>query len=196
MIDTPRLRLRRWEPRDRAHFAALNADPAVMRFFLKPLLRFESDALVSRLEDRWAADGVSFGVAERRDDGAFLGMLGLSRLRFPELGPPFDGALEVGWRLARAHWGQGYATEAAAAWLDFGFEALGDAEIVAITAVPNLPSQAVMCRLGMAPDPARSFAHPGMPEGHPLRPHRLFAIDRAAWRATAWFGLPEPRALG
>lgn len=180
MLLTDRLVLRRWEPRDRAPFATLNADPEVMRHFPSLLDRRESDALADRLDAAWTAHGIGFAVAERRADGAFLGMVGLSRMRFPELGPPHDGALEVGWRLARPFWGQGYATEAARAWIGHGFHHLGVEEIVAITVPGNLPSQAVMRRLGMRPDPARSFEHPRIPEGHSLRPHVLYALRRAS----------------
>lgn len=177
---TPRLRLRRWEPRDAAPFAALNADPEVMRHFPARLDAAESGALIERFGRAWDADGVSFAVAERRADGRFLGMVGLSRLRLPEVGPPQDGALEVGWRLARGHWGQGYATEAARAWIAHGFAAFDDAEIVAICVPENRASRAVMQRLGMRPDPARSFGHPRLPEGHRLRPHLLYALARNA----------------
>jgi RimJ/RimL family protein N-acetyltransferase len=184
MIETARLRLRHWQPRDRAPFAALNADPEVMRHFPKPLSRAESDALVGRLEVRWASDGISLGVAERRSDGAFVGMVGLGRVPFALPLTP-AGAIEVGWRLARAHWGRGYATEAAQAWLAWGFATLEPAEIVAFTVPDNHRSQAVMRRLGMRPDPARRFEHPKLAEGDPLRPHLLFSIARDGWPAAA-----------
>lgn len=171
---TPRLRLRRWRPEDRAPFAALNADPEVMRFFPAPLTRAESDALVERIEARWQETGLGFAVAERRADGAFLGMVGLSELR---LACPVEGATEIGWRLARAHWGQGYATEAARAWRDTALGPLGRDRLVAITARINLPSQAVMHRIGLRPDPALDFAHPALPEGHPLRDHVTFTLS-------------------
>jgi RimJ/RimL family protein N-acetyltransferase len=105
VIETARLRLRSWEARDRAPFARLNADPEVMRYFPKPLSRAESDGLIGRLEARWASDGFNFAVAERRADGTFVGMVGLARVQFPLPGTP-DGAIEVGWRLAREHWGR------------------------------------------------------------------------------------------
>ena len=94
MLETDRLILRRWTARDLAPFAALNADPEVMRHFPKPLDPAESDAMVARMEDRWAEDGVGLAVAERKGDGAFLGMVGLARVRFA----PLAGTVEVGWR--------------------------------------------------------------------------------------------------
>jgi RimJ/RimL family protein N-acetyltransferase len=180
VIETARLRLRPWQARDRAPFAMLNRDPEVMRYFPKPLSRAESDALVGRLEARWGSDGFGFGVAERRADDAFLGMIGLARVQFPLPGTP-DGAIEIGWRLSRDHWGRGYATEAARAWLAWGFAALAPEEIVAFAVPANERSQAVMRRIGMQPDPARAFEHPTLEATHPLRPHRLFAIAREVW---------------
>ncbi len=184
MIETDRLTLRRWEARDRAPFAALNGDPVVMRHFPGTLDRAGSDALIARINARWASDGFGFAVAERRADRVFLGLVGIGRMRMPEV-PRLDGAVEVGWRLARAQWGKGYATEAARAWLAYGFGTLGLAEIVAITVPANLPSQAVMRRLGMGEVPDGRFDHPLVPAGSPLRPHVLFTIDQSDWFRTA-----------
>ena len=176
-IETERLILRPWLARDLAPFAALNADPAVMRHFPAALSRAESDAYVTRLIERGARDGFGFLAVERREDGAFIGMVGLASVGFAPLAP----AVEIGWRLARAHWGQGYATEAAAGWLDHAFGWLGLPEVVAMAVPANAPSHAVMRRLGMVRDPARDFEHPNLPEGHPLRAHILFAIRREDW---------------
>ena len=172
MLETDRLILRRWTARDLAPFAALNADPEAMRHFPKPLDRAESDAMVARIEHRWAEDGLGLAVAERKGDGAFLGMVGLAPVRFA----PLAGAVEVGWRLARAHWGKGYATEAAQAWLGHGFGAMGLAEIVAFTVPANLASRRVMRRVGLRRDPARDFDHPSLPAGHGLRAHVVYAL--------------------
>ena len=80
---------------------------------------------------------------------------------------PFTG-VEIGWRLARPTWGYGYATEAARAALEFGFDAMGLPEIIAVTMAANLRSQAVMRRIGMTSDPAENFDDPDADEG-PLR---------------------------
>ena len=113
-------------------------------------------------------DGFCFAAVERKRDGAFVGMVGLARC---DLDAPFCPCVEIGWRLPREHWGRGYATEAAAAWLDHGFGVLGLDEVVAFTDTGHARSLAVMRRLGMRHDPGRDFEHPAMPEGHPLRPH-------------------------
>ncbi len=161
-IDTERLTLRRWRGRDRGPFAALNGDPEVIA---PPLARAESDVLIDAFERNWTRDGFAFAAAERREDGVFVGMVGLQRFDGP---PPIGACVEAGWRLARAFWGAGYATEAARAWLAHGFGALGLTEIVAFTEGDNARSFAVMRRLGMRRDPARDFAHPELPGAAPL----------------------------
>jgi RimJ/RimL family protein N-acetyltransferase len=182
VIGTERLILRPWTEQDREAFAAMNADPMVMAHFPKVLDRAESDALLARLMDRWRDEGFAFGAAARRSDGALVGMVGLARVLFPG---PVEGAVEIGWRLARAHWGRGYATEAAQAWLAHGFAAMRLREVVSFAVPENRASLAVMERLGMTRDPARDFLHPNLPEGHPLRPHVVWAIRREAWRPVA-----------
>lgn len=175
MIGTERTILRPWRTADGAAFAAINADAETMRFFPERLTRAQSDGMISRIQDHFAAHGYGFGAVERRSDGALLGMVGLKQV-LPEL--PCAPAVEVGWRLGRAYWGQGYATEAARGWIDWGFATLGLEEIVAFVAPENRASQAVMARLGMTRDPGRDFEHVALPEGHPLRPHWLFALPR------------------
>lgn len=174
MIVTERLVLRPWEARDLAPFAALNADAEVMRHFPARLTRAESDGVVLRLDDARANEGITFDAVERRSDGAFLGMVGLSRMR--ALAPPVDGLTQIGWRLNRATWGQGYAQEAARAWLDHGFRVLGLPGIVAFTARANLPSQRVMERIGMTRAPDLDFDHPRLPPEHPLRRQLVWRI--------------------
>lgn len=177
MLETDRLILRRWRAADRPAFAAMNADPEVMRHFARTLLRDESHALLGRIQDHFAEHGYGLGAVERKSDRALIGMVGLAAARFDA---PVCPAVEVGWRLARPYWGRGYATEAAAAWMAYGFGTLGLREIVAFVVPDNAPSQAVMTRLGMRRDPARDFEHPALPEGHRLRPHWLFAVERGS----------------
>ena len=165
---TERLLLRQWRPEDKAPFAALNADPRVMEHFPASLSREESDAFADRITAQIARQGWGFWAMERKADGIFMGFVGLHR---PE-NLPFSPCTEVGWRLARAFWGHGYATEAAHACLDFAFEVLQEKIIVSFTAMNNNRSQVVMHRLGMKQ--TSYFEHPALPEGHRLRPHVLF----------------------
>lgn len=162
-------------PGDRDAFAALNADPAVMRHFPAPLSAKETDALLARIAARWREEGLGFAAVERRADGAFLGMVGLARMR--EVSPGLDGGWEIGWRLARAHWRQGYAAEAAGAWLAHGLARFG--RVAAFTARDNLASQGVMARIGMTRAPDLDFDHPRIPPGHPLHRQLVWRAGRA-----------------
>ncbi len=177
-IETARLVLRPLLPRDFAAFAALNADPRVREFFPSVLTREESDAEARAIVAHTAEHGFGLWACERKDTGAFIGFTGIARMRRP----PFEGRIEIGWRYATAHWGQGFATEAATAALRDGFERNGLREIVAMTALRNERSAAVMRKLGMTLD--HHFEHPRIEEGHPLRPHVLYRLDRATWLAA------------
>jgi RimJ/RimL family protein N-acetyltransferase len=176
-LHTERLVLRRWQPADRAPFAALNADPEVMRYFRGPLDRAQSDAFLERIEQAFATHGYGLWVVELRSQPGLLGFAGLAWQTFEAR---FTPALEVGWRFARSAWGHGYATEAGRAALAYGFEHADVDEIVSMTTRTNERSQAVMRRLGLTRDPADDFEHPALPPGHPLRPHVLYRIRRPA----------------
>jgi RimJ/RimL family protein N-acetyltransferase len=176
-LETHRLRLRRWLPADRAPFAALNADPRVVEFLPKALSREESDAVVERIEAHFARHGFGLWAVEIKGPAAFAGFVGLS---VPTFSAPFTPCVEIGWRLAAEHWGQGYATEGARAALAFGFERLRLDEIVSFTVPDNLRSRRVMERLGMFRDVSGDFEHPLLPAGHPLRPHVLYRLGRGA----------------
>jgi RimJ/RimL family protein N-acetyltransferase len=172
-VHTARLVLRPFTDMDRAPFAELNRHPAVVESLGSCPTRAESDAMLDRYGEEMAREGWGFWAVEEVDGTAFVGMVGLHRVRDVM---PFAPAVEVGWRLHPDRWGRGYATEAAAASLDFGFTAGGLDEIVAFTTTVNKRSQAVMARLGMTHDPADDFDHPGLPDDSPLRRHVLFRI--------------------
>ena len=181
-ITTPRLLLRAWTEADRAPFAAMNADPAVMEHFPALLTRAESDALAGRIQEHLTTHGWGLWAVEERGTHGFIGFTGLAR---PCFEAHFTPAVEVGWRLGRSSWGQGYATEAARAAVAYGFVTLQLAAIVSFTTVSNLRSQAVMRRLGMTHDPADDFDHPQLAPGHPLRRHVLFRLHRPTRPAPA-----------
>jgi len=173
-LHTERLTLRRWQERDRAPFAALNADPVVMEFFPAMLSRAESDAFVDRIEAAFDERGWGLWAVEI-PDGSFVGYVGLWPAVFES---DFTPAVEIGWRLAASSWGHGYAPEAARAALSFGFDELGLDEILSFTSVLNLKSQRVMQKIGMTTDPREDFDHPNVPVGNRLRRHVLYRTSR------------------
>ena len=109
-------------------------------------------------------------------------LVGFIGLALPSFETPFTPCVEVGWRLAREHWGRGYATEGASAALAFGFENVALQEIVAFTVPANIPSRRVMGRLRMKRSPTDDFEHPAIADGHPLRPHVLYRLRRTDWQ--------------
>ena len=168
---TPRLRLRRWRDDDLDAFASLNADARVREFFPSVATRDESAEALARMRRHFDEHGFGLWAVEIIGVDSCAGLIGLAHPRF---NAHFTPCVEIGWRLAAAHWGQGYATEGARAAMDFGFDALGLNEIVAMTVPANWRSRRVMEKLGMRCSPADDFDHPLIPAGHPLQRHVLY----------------------
>jgi RimJ/RimL family protein N-acetyltransferase len=161
-IETARLVLRGWREEDRAPFAAMCADPEVMRHFPAMLSRAESDALIDRVSAHVDAHGFGLWAVERKADGAFLGFTGMQFVAFP---CPIEGEIEIGWRLASAHWRQGYAREAAEACLDWFDRNRDEPRIVSMTISDNRASWGLMERLGLRRAAALDFDHPRIDPG-------------------------------
>lgn len=187
-LHTPRLILRPWRDADADSFAAMFADPEVMEFLGPTPDRAAVDAIIGRIKAHFAAHGFGWWAAEAPGIAPFIGFIGLARVNFDA---HFTPAVEVGWRLASAYWGQGYATEGARAALDAGFTQLGLDEIISLAVPANARSRRVMERIGMNHDPADDFDHPRLPEGDALRRHVLYRISRERWRTR---GGPACRA--
>jgi len=153
----------------------MNADPAVARYLPSVLTRTESDALLERIVAHFDAHGFGLWAVEDLAGGELLGFTGLTRPRFETW---FTPCVEVGWRLCSASWGRGYATEAARAAVHAGFTELGLHEIVSFTVPANTASRRVMEKLSMVQD--GEFEHPLLAEGHPLRRHVLYRLQREA----------------
>ena len=174
---TERLKLRQWRPRDLPVFAAMNADPEVMKFFPAPLSRQESDAMANQIGSLITANGWGLWAIERLEDERFIGFVGLHE---PMHVFPFSPCVEIGWRLSRDTWGQGMATEAANEALKFAFEGLGLDQVVSFTPTVNARSRAVMERLGMVNSQA-DFDHPALEKDDSLLRHALYHINRDHW---------------
>jgi len=180
-LNSARLLMRQWHDDDLPEFAAMCADPQVMRYFPALMSRLESAALIGRVRGHFAELGFGLWALERKDTGEFIGFTGLGVVGFEA---HFTPAVEIGWRLARKHWGLGYASEAAWTALACGFERLGLDQIVSFTSQSNMPSQKVMQAIGMQHDEADDFDHPQLADGDPLKPHVLYRITRQQWLQT------------
>jgi RimJ/RimL family protein N-acetyltransferase len=171
MRTTDRLLLRPYREEDLPAWAAMNADPEVMKYLGgEPLTRAQSDGITEAVNRRYVAEGIGFLAIERRSDGAFLGACGLMHNEW------FPDVLEVGWRLAREYWGHGYATEAATSWLNHAFLERSEPRVISITDTPNLNSIAVMKRLGMTFDHEAELVEDGTPFDA-----TIYSITPEAW---------------
>ncbi len=181
MLTTDRLVLRSWRDADLEPFAAMGQDREVMAYFPSLASREQAEAMVARIRAHEEREGFGLWAVELRATGEFLGFCGLHR-------PTFMPVVEVGWRFARAHWGHGYATEAAHQALAYGFGALALDEIVAFVVPANVRSSAVCERLAMTHDPADDFEHPLIASGTQTlsggdqRLHRMYRRRRAPTR--------------
>ena len=167
-ISTERLIMRDWRESDLAPWAAMNADPEVRRYLGPLLTSDQAEAWVLDFQDHLDRYGFGFWALEVRGVGRVhrlhrAGHLWTRRCRSP--------GLEIAWRLARPAWGHGYATEAALAAAEYGFDAMGLPEIVAVTMEKNLRSQAVMRRIGMTTRSRRGLRRSGRGRG-PATPAR------------------------
>jgi RimJ/RimL family protein N-acetyltransferase len=174
-LRTPRLLLREWCDADVDLFAERLATPEVTAM-LPPLPdRAACAAWIGRMRVHNETHGFAYWAVELPGEAPLIGAIGLSRVNFADA---FGEAVEIGWRLARAYWGSGYATEAARAVIEDGFYRFGIPEIVAFTVPINERSRAVMERLGMSRDPDDDFDFHRFEVGHPLRRHVLYRRRR------------------
>jgi len=175
-LKTQRTILRQWQPQDFQYFADLNADKEVMRYFPKCLDRSESDALAERCHTLIEQQGWGFWALELAQTSQLMGFLGLHK---PD-NMPFSPCVEIGWRLGKAFWGNGYATEASHEVLKFAFQSLNLKEVVSFTTLENNRSRAVMERLGFT-NTHRNFKHPALPSDHKLSEHVLYKLSHHQW---------------
>ncbi|MEV7330283.1 GNAT family N-acetyltransferase [Micromonospora sp. NPDC093244] len=148
-LDTPRLLLRRWHSDDLDGFAAVNAHPEVMRYIHdgRTLDRAATAERLATYRRHWDERGFGLYAVEIRGTGELAGFTGLAVPTFlPEIMP----AVEIGWRLGRAYWGRGLATEAARAVVAHARAELGLRRLVSIHVVGNEASARVMVKLGMS----------------------------------------------
>jgi len=175
-----RVLLRQWRPDDLEPFARQNADAVVMEHFPARMTDAETETCVARILEHFTACGFGLWALEVPGEVPFAGFVGLATVGFEA---SFTPAVEIGWRLAAAHWGKGYATEAARLALGAAFGPVGLREVVSFTVPANVRSWRVMERIGMRRFPHEGFDHPLLAPGHPLRRHLLFRLRREEWAA-------------
>lgn len=171
-IETERLILRSWKHEDCESFAELNGNRNVMKYFPATLSVDESNAFVNRIKAEFEETGYGLYAVEIKETGEFIGYVGFHRFTFDA---PFSPGWEIGWRILDRFWNNGYATEAAKACLNLAREKRLCNKLYSFTAVPNIPSENVMKRIGM--DYQGTFMHPALADGHWLKEHKLYSIE-------------------
>ncbi len=171
MIETDRLILRPWRDDDILPFFEINSDREVMEFLPKCLSLEETRQFYNRIVAEHNACGYGLYAVELKNSGSFIGYVGFHNFDFDAA---FSPGVEIGWRLARAYWNQGYATEAAKACIAHAQKhALFD-EIYSFTTISNHRSERVMQKIGM--ERLGTFSHPALPKDHRLAPHVLYKL--------------------
>jgi RimJ/RimL family protein N-acetyltransferase len=178
LIDTERLLLRLWEQRDREPFSRINRDARVMEFMPGGLSVAQSELFAERIQNHFREHGFGLYAAELRSESLFIGFVGL---QVPKFQAQFTRCVEIGWRLSADYWGRGLATEGARAVVRHSFESLGLESLVSFTVPENVRSRRVMEKIGMTRDSSEDFDHPNLPEGHALRRHVLYRLERSEW---------------
>jgi len=171
-IETPRLILRDWKEEDIQLFAGMNNNPDVMRYFLNPLSEEESFNFYTRIRKEFSDYGYGLYALEEKETGTFIGYTGFHHIPFEVDSAP---GIEIGWRINNAYWNRGYATEAALACLQYAKERLPFKTVWSFTSLPNKSSERVMQKIGM--ERVKTFFHPSLPDGHPLKEHVLYKIS-------------------
>ena len=172
-LKSERLVLRQFNESDRKAFAEMNGNPEVMRFYPATLNQLQSGEFLDAILQHWKEHGFGLFAVTPTSSNKLIGYTGL---KIPSFQAWFTPCVEIGWRFIPEAWGNGYATEAARACLEFGFTNIGLKRIVSFTTIANDKSEKVMERIGMKR--IGTFDNPRVPENHPLRPHVLYAIDR------------------
>jgi RimJ/RimL family protein N-acetyltransferase len=142
-LETDRLKLRMWRETDIDDYAAMCADPAVMKYLTmgKLFTRAEAWRSIAFFMGHWEMRGYGHWAVEEKSTGRMIGRIGFLN---PEGWPGF----EIGWTLARHVWGKGYATEGATRALAYAFQELDRRHVISLIHPDNTPSIAVAERLG------------------------------------------------
>ncbi|WP_192348490.1 GNAT family N-acetyltransferase [Algoriphagus sp. Y33] len=171
LFQSQRLGFRTWLPPDLPAFSEMNADEETMAFFQHPLSKKESQAMMDRMNRLFDDHGHCYFAVELLESQEFLGMIGLGTKSFKA---DFTPCVDIGWRIRKEFWNQGYASEGAKRCLDFGAE-IGIKEVYSLASSENLASIRVMQKIGMEYE--YDFEHPDLMEHSRLQPCSLYKIE-------------------
>lgn len=179
MIETARLRLRPWMPEDRPAFEALVNTPAMMARLGGLKAPADIDAMFARRLEDQARHGFCYWATMLRETGELVGSCGIRIASNYGDEAPVAGMPEIGWRVAEAHWGKGYAREAAEASIAWGWANLDAPAIGAWTTIGNDRSWGLMERLGMRRRADLDFRLRGYGPDDPVGAMIVYMLERA-----------------
>ena len=170
LFTSPRLGFRRWQAADLDAFTAINSDPEVMRFFQKPLLKEDTLAMMERMERLYEEKGFCYFAVEHLADQSLIGTIGLGWKTFEA---DFTPTVDLGYRIGKNWWNQGYSTEGAAACLDYARQ-VQIPKVVAMASIGNLASIQVMKKIGM--QYWKEFDHPDLQNSPSIQRCSLYQL--------------------
>lgn len=171
LFSSARLGFRNWEETDIEKMSAINNDPEVMRYFPGIPSEAQTRTFIANMQTLFNRKGFCYFAVDHLEDGTFIGFIGLNEKDFES---DFTPCMDIGWRLKRAYWNKGLATEGAASCLAYGFQELGFDSIKAIAPKINMPSISIMKKIGM--EKLRDFVHPLLKDDERLRDCVLYEI--------------------
>ena len=170
LFTSPRLGFRRWQTADLDAFTAINSDPEVMRFFQKPLLKEDTLAMMERMERLFEEKGFCYFAVEHLADQSLIGAIGLGWKTFEA---DFTPTVDLGYRIGKNWWNQGFSTEGAAACLDYARQ-VQIPKVVAMASIGNLASIQVMKKIGM--QYWKEFDHPDLKDSPSIQRCSLYQL--------------------
>ncbi|WP_121665299.1 GNAT family N-acetyltransferase [Mesonia aquimarina] len=176
IFKSERLGFRNWTENDLDEFAKINADLDVMKHFPRPLSKTETAEFIDRLKIHYNKYGYNYFATEILKTGELIGFIGLAYQNYKT---DFTPATDIGWRLKRSAWGNGFATEGAKKCLEFAFNHLNLKNIISTCSKQNKQSENVMIKIGM--EKVGEFNHPNLKEYPAYEKCILYKINKNLW---------------
>jgi len=177
IFKSKRLGFRNWTEKDLTEFAKINADLDVMEHFPKLLTKNETSEFIDRLQNHYKKNGYNYFATEILKTGELIGFIGLAYQNYKT---DFTPATDIGWRLKKNAWGNGYATEGAKKCLEYGFNELNLDRIISVYTNKNKKSENVMKKIGM--EKIGEFNHPKLKEYPEYEKCVCYEIKKIVWQ--------------
>jgi len=173
IFKSERLGFRHWRNEDLKEFLKLNSDEEVMEHFPRVLSEKEVKEFIDNLKKHYSENGFTYYATEILKTKEFIGMIGLAS---QEYNSKFTPAIDIGWRLKKSAWGNGYATEGAKRCLEYAFNELAIDKVISVCTINNYKSEKIMKKIGMIKK--GEFSHPDMLSHPQYEKHYCYEINR------------------